>query len=219
MSEVDELIGKKFNMLTVSKYVGRSGKNNRRYYECLCDCGNKTVVEGTNIKNGSVKSCGCLRNKIASENATKRNYKHGMADTRLQKIWSGMKIRCFDKNHVYYKRYGGRGISVCDEWMDFATFANWALNNGYSDLLTIDRIDNDGNYEPTNCRWVTQKKQNRNRLGNHNVSIGTETHCLSEWAEINNISYNTILSRLRYGWDDVSAVSVQTTIKHERKSS
>lgn len=126
---------------------------------------------------------------------------HGLRHTRLYRIWLQMKNRCFNINSERYADYGGRRITVCDEWRnDFTTFYNWAMSNGYSDDLTIDRINNNGNYEPSNCRWATVLDQNRNSRSCDFITYRGETHCLKEWCEILNLPYGTMCSRKRYGW-------------------
>ena len=128
---------------------------------CLCDCGNTKEIYKYDVLSGRTKSCGCLQR----ERTSKANTKHGKHNNRLYNIWCGMKQRCYYKNHVRYSRYGGRGITVCDEWVNsFKAFYNWAIENGYKEGLSIDRIDNDGNYEPCNCRWVDYKTQYENSI-------------------------------------------------------
>lgn len=134
----------------------------------------------------------------------KGNYKHGGRHTRLYTIWRHMKSRCTNPNDKKYYRYGARGIKVCQEWLDFVAFREWALANGYDDKLTIDRIDNDGNYEPSNCKWSTAKEQANNRGYRVDTTVLTwngETHSLSEWSAILDIKYNTLLERKRKGWE------------------
>ena len=145
--------GERFGKFTV---VSPLGKNQSGRYQvlCLCDCGNKKAVPEHVLRTGKSKSCGCLKDG---------NPKHGMAGTRLYNIWWRMKHRCQSPSNKDWLRYGGRGIEVCDEWQEFVTFKNWAFDNGYLNTLTIDRINNDGNYEPNNCRWSTMKEQNMNR--------------------------------------------------------
>ena len=128
-------------------------------------------------------------------------YRHNKTNP-LFNIWSNMKSRCTNPKSTYYLRYGGRGITVCEEWMnDFETFCEWAIENGYQEHLTLDRIDNDGNYEPSNCRWTTPKEQSRNRSSNHTITLDGETKTMIEWCETFNINYHTAQSRLNSGWD------------------
>lgn len=133
-------------------------KNGSICWVCKCDCGNKTIVTSTKLRIGHTRSCGCLSKEITS----KMRRTHGGSRTDLYVMWSAMKRRCQKPNVKSYKDYGGRGISVCDEWEDYAVFRKWANENGYEKGLSIDRIDNDGNYHPDNCRWVTQKENNEN---------------------------------------------------------
>ena len=150
--------GEKFGRLTI---LGLHHKNkNNIYYNCACDCGKNTIVSQAHLSNGHTKSCGCL----SIEKAKERPFKHGLIETRLYSIFTNMKTRCYNKNNLKHKRYGGRGIIICDEWKnDFMNFYNWALKNGYSDDLTIDRIDCDGIYCPENCRWVSVSKNSKNK--------------------------------------------------------
>lgn len=166
------LIGKKFGRLTVLSDAGAKG--GRTYSNCLCDCGKMVVVSNKHLKSGHTKSCGCYKNEIVSEigkitgktsikyaqsQAHENNRKHDMSGTRLYRIWSQMKQRCYNKKDDAYQYYGGKGVCVCDEWReDFQKFEQWANNNGYSDDLTIDRINSNKNYEPSNCRWISQSE-------------------------------------------------------------
>ena len=146
------------------------------------------------------------------------NYKHGLRNTRLFSIWANIKTRCTNSNSTFYNRYGGRGITICDEWKDnFKAFYDWAMANGYQDNLTIDRIDNNGNYEPNNCRWVTVKDQARNKTNNHLYTINNETKALSVWCEQFNINYKTVRDRLKRGWNIKKALSCPVDIRFRRK--
>ena len=126
---------------------------------------------------------------------------HGKTGTRIHNEWRSMKRRCYSKEQKGYKDYGGRGITVCDEWLhDFQAFYDWAMANGYDDNLTLDRIDSNGNYEPSNCRWVSQKVQQNNRRNNHYITYNGKTQTAKQWAEELNINYSTIITRLNRGW-------------------
>ena len=168
MSALKDLTGQKFGRLTVIKRKG-SSKYNRAIWECKCDCGNiVNVISGSLISNYT-KSCGCLKKELLVQRniETPFNLKHGMIKTRLYNILDTMKQRCYNSNSKDYKNYGGRGITICNEWLDkengFINFCNWAMSNGYQDCLSIDRKDNDGNYKSDNCRWATAKEQANNR--------------------------------------------------------
>jgi hypothetical protein len=152
-----DLTNQRFGRWTVLSGSGRDQYGNVLWL-CKCDCGNTNIIKGYHLVTGGSRSCGCLRTDMAR----KVHLIHGMKGTRLYRIWGGMLIRCENKNRADYKYYGGRGISVCKEWHDFKNFSEWALHNGYSHDLTIDRKDVNGNYCPDNCKWSTRKEQNGN---------------------------------------------------------
>ena len=157
-----DLTGRKFGRLTVLKRAENRGKHT--YWVCQCQCGNICETRTRNLIQGTVESCGCLRNEKARERTILRNLSHGMSKTRLCKIWYGMKDRCYRETSSRYKYYGAKGVQVCEEWQqNFLNFYNWSIKNGYSYNLTIDRIDPYGNYEPSNCRWITIQEQQRNK--------------------------------------------------------
>lgn len=157
-----DLTGKVFGRLTV---LGYHHTDKIAYWSCMCSCGKETVVRGTSLRNGDTQSCGCYHSDASSS----RNSTHRLTSHTLHNIWAGMKQRCFDVNSKNYKWWGGRGISVCDEWLDFVPFYEWAVSNGYESGLSIDRINNDGNYEPSNCRFTTRKVQGNNTRRNIQV--------------------------------------------------
>jgi hypothetical protein len=158
MSKLIDLIGKRFSRLVVlKKEPSSSGKV---MWKCKCDCGQTIVISGSNLKCGHTKSCGCFKSE------TKAHLIHGKCQSRLYHIWCSMKRRCYAVSHKEYKYYGGRGIRICIEWLNnFVPFYEWAVKNGYAEDLTIDRIDNDGNYEPKNCQWISLKENVKKAWG------------------------------------------------------
>lgn len=157
-----QMINVKFGRLKVISQATPTKDNHKRWL-CECECGNNVIVDGRDLRKGATKSCGCLLREKVSDRIIKMNTKHGDAHTRLYHIWQNMKDRCYRAKNKHYKDYGGRGITVCNEWFDYITFKKWSINNGYQSNLTIDRIDVNGNYEPSNCRWITIQEQQRNK--------------------------------------------------------
>lgn len=197
------LTGKRFGRLLVIEPI-KIGKNYK--WHCICDCGNETNVKACNLNSGSVSSCGCLW-KENSLLRGKEAYKDGRSHERLYKIYEGMITRCYNKNRPKYHIYGERRITVCKEWLDdYTKFKEWSLNNGYNEELSIDRIDVNGNYEPSNCRWVTMFEQSQNRIDTIFLTINGETKPLTEWARETNQKAPTIRGRKYRGWSDYECV-------------
>lgn len=204
--KVKDITGQQFGRLTVLYRLHNNHKKDA-YWLCVCDCGNLKEVRLDHLQNGNSKSCGCLAKEITS----KRSVKHKQCNTRLYKIWGSMKRRCYNVKDKRYTDYGGRGIAVCSEWRnDFMSFYNWSMANGYNDNLTIDRIDVNGNYEPSNCRWATHKQQARNRRNNKLYTLNGVTKCLAEWCEILGLNYHTINVRINvHNWSIEKALELE----------
>lgn len=205
------LINQKYGKLFVVQKSNFSKKNNIMW-DCLCDCGNKTKVSTANLNSGRVRSCGCLK----SEKLSKRNITHNQRHSHLYEVWKSMKQRCYNPKLKSYKNYGGRGIKICEPWYnDFQAFYDWAYANGYSTKeqqnetkkLTIDRIDNNGNYTPDNCRWVTRKQQASNLRTTKLVTIKGETKCVADWCREYNIHRSTYDTRIRKGMPPEEALT------------
>lgn len=197
-----DITGKRFNMWTVVECVGKN-KSGGYMWRCICDCGNERIVEGRSVRGGTSKCCGCTRGKD-----NMGNFKHGGKKERLYVVWSSMKQRCLNPNDPYYFRYGGRGISICDDWKDYRKFREWAESSGYDKnnrdrSCTLDRVNNDGNYCPENCRWVTQKEQDNNRSSNHFITNSSGvSKTLSQWSEVTGIRKDTLRRRICVmNWD------------------
>ena len=192
----------RYGDLTVIEALGKIKKAHHFYYKVRCICGNEEIVKGTDLHTGVKKHCMYCGIKNG------KNYKHGMCKTRLYVTWRNMINRCHNQNDTQFDLYGKREIQVCNEWkQDFKIFYNWAINNGYKENLTIDRINNNGNYEPSNCRWANDKEQANNRRTNHNVEIKGEVRNVSEWCELFNINVSTVRDRMRRGWNEAEAIT------------
>lgn len=194
----EDLTGKKFNKLTVLERVCKENTK-QTYWICRCECGKETITTSAHLKNGHTKSCGCIQKEVVKKYFTT----HNMTNTKLYKVWRAIIDRTEYSSNKRYKNYGDRGIKMCKEWRkDFKNFYNWAINNGYKEGLTIDRINVNGDYEPNNCRWVTWEEQENNRTNNHYITYKVETHTMKQWSEILGIKYSTLSNRLNsYNWD------------------
>ena len=196
MGQFVDIAGQRYEKLVAMFPVDGRTRNGGYIWRFKCDCGREKDIPANSVRSGSVKSCGC-------------GYKHRLnKDKRLFDIWVNMRQRCENEKVPHYQRYGGRGISVCSEWQDFDRFKKWSTENGYNDLLQIDRIDNDGNYMPNNCRWVTARQQQRNRGNNHMLTYKGQTLCIAEWGEVLGISQHAIMLRInRYGYTTEEALT------------
>lgn len=222
----EDLIGKTFGRLTVESFAGYQGNNPKKlrpYWNCICACGNPKTVNGDWLKNGAVKSCGCLNTERTLETHSKHGYAtrklKGFAETRIYRIWDKMKQRCYNPNQNYYKDYGGRGIEVCDEWLGengFENFLEWAVANGYDNSLSIDRINPNGNYEPSNCRWADNIQQANNKRNSHLITYKGETLTVAQMARKYYVPDGIFRCRLRCGWSIDDIISIPPT-KHKTR--
>ena len=191
-----DLIGQKFGKLTVVVKLSKN-KHGEMTWLCKCDCGKERTATSNKLTHGYTISCNSCRYKRVAE----KNKQRGHKPIRLWNIYNHMIKRCYDIKEAMFYRYGGRGIKVCDEWKEsFIHFRTWALENGYSDNLSIDRIDNDGNYSPENCRWTTGEVQANNRSTNLLITYNGVTDTLANWSKRTGIKSGTIQSRLYHGW-------------------
>lgn len=207
---IENLVGKKYGRwLVISRAEDKIIVGNRhiRHWLCKCDCGTERVVKEQSLKDGTSKSCGCYHSDIMHDICRKTTTTHGMSNDRLYRIYEHMKNRCYNTKDVRYKYYGGRGITVCDEWQEFEPFMEWALSNGYRDNLSIDRINVDLGYFPSNCRWATIEEQAQNKRNVRYYEYNGEEHCISEWARIYNMNYKKLWKRLERGWDIEKALT------------
>ncbi len=215
-----DLTNKRFGRLTVIKYV-ETDKNRKKLWLCLCDCGNKKIVPTTYLTRGDTTSCGCYRKECELRNLSKfwgKPKTHGLSKTRIYQIWADMKDRCNNKNNQFYKNYGKRGIKVCEDWLtNFMNFYNWAINNGYTSKLTIDRIDVDGNYEPNNCRWATWKEQANNKRVTRKIVIYEEKKSAYEFEKQYGIKAHVLIDRYDKGYRDDKLI-YKGNLGHFRKT-
>lgn len=202
MGTYRDLTGQTFGRLTA---IERIDKNGRAYYVCRCACGNLCEVFHSNLTQGFSKSCGCLQRELAADS----HRTHGMTGTKIRGVWKAMKERCTLKSCKAYHNYGGRGITVCDEWSGengFQNFFNWSMASGYKEGLTLDRIDVNGNYEPSNCRWVDRVTQANNTRKNRLITYNGLRMTMAQWERHLNLNKGIIRNRLRRGWTDEEAI-------------
>lgn len=194
------LAGQSFNRLTVIGFSHTA--RGHRFWNCRCQCGSEAVVSTGELRSGGTKSCGCL----IRETCGKMNKTHGLSATVEHAIWRGMLSRCYNQNRRAYPDYGGRGIVVCQRWHVFENFLA-DIGERPSPNHSIDRLNNDGNYEPANCVWATRPEQMRNTRSNRLLTFGGKTMCLTQWANETGIPYKTLHARLASGWSDEKAVT------------
>lgn len=200
-----DLCGRRFGMLVAIRPIGKRKNRSSMVWLCKCDCGNEKGICRRDLLQGSTISCGCY----SREESRKRLTKHGKYGTRIHYIWASMVQRCCDSSNTSYKRYGAIGIRVCEEWKDFNKFYEWAMQNGYSDDLSIDRINNKDGYYPQNCRWVTAKVQANNRTTNLIFELNGEKLTLAQISEKYGINYQCLHKRIKkYKWNIEKAVTV-----------
>lgn len=189
-----DLTGQRFGRWTVLYYVGNN-KHNQPTWLCRCDCGNVVVTSANGLRRGTTKSCGCRRSDVSRQSKNHFAPTHGMSRTPEFRVWMSMLDRCQNPQSQPYRHYGGRGIKVCERWQDFENFFA-DMGNRPSPKYSLDRIDNDGDYRPDNCRWATMKEQNSNRRSNQNITYNGQTHTIREWTLITGITYNTLWGRI-----------------------
>jgi hypothetical protein len=200
--------GTVYNKLTILGFA----PDTRDYLLCRCDCGTEKIIHRWNLVRGTTKSCGCLLHVKRRSG----NYRHGCSATRLYHCWRNMHLRCYDPASKSFSIYGAKGVKVCAEWSEPPAFFAWAKENGYADNLTLERKNNNGNYEPSNCSWATRKQQSRNRSHIKFYTAFGETKILPEWAEDSRCepSYKTLATRVRSGWNIEKAI-VEPVAKRE----
>lgn len=209
MKPITNLVGKRFGRLLVERMAAKRTKSGRVRWDCKCDCGNVKTVCGADLTAGDSASCGCLKRDLL----VARNTKHGKTYSREYAVHQGMLKRCYNKNARYYHCWGGRGIKVCRRWR-FGISGRSGFEVFYADMgecpstrHSLDRIDNDGNYEPSNCRWATIREQSANRRTSVMLTVRGVTQTVEDWARSSGLRPNTIRSRLRLGWSPLEAIT------------
>jgi hypothetical protein len=195
MPRLIDVTNQRFGRLVVTRRVAVPGQ--RPQWMCNCDCGKTSIARTGDLRSGRHRSCGCLR----TESITK----HGGWKTLTYSSWMSMRDRCFNPNSPHYDRYGGRGITICKRWQSFAHFRD-DLGERPSARHTLERVNNDGNYEPSNCRWATRLEQSYNRSFSRILTIDDRAMCVAEWATELNWPQDRIRSRLKLGWSDRQAL-------------
>lgn len=195
------LTGQKFDRLTAISYAGRHNRDS--YWNCLCSCGKESVVTTSHLRKRTIKSCGCLRRDILTTHGHSKS-------TPEYRIWSAMKTRCTNPRQEGFPNYGGRGIKVCERWLSFENFLA-DMGHRPSPTHEIDRIDNNGNYEPDNCHWATKRQNRNNRRDSRLLTHEGKTQSIAQWAEELGFNYSTLYQRLKLGWTTSSALNTPNT--------
>ncbi len=211
--KIYDLTGRVFGRLAVVRYFRLDGSAGA-HWECLCECGKTTIVSAGHLlrKEKGTKSCGCIR----TEQLVHRSTKHGKHNNSEYRIYHGMISRCYNKENRAYPEWGGRGIRVCDRWLK--SFEDFYADMGQRPKgFVIDRIDNDGNYDPKNCRWASMKESNRNKRNNRTITISGVSKVIPEWSELSGVPPSTIIGRLKRGWNNIDAVFQPADTKFGRK--
>ena len=198
-----DITGQKFGRLTAIKYVDYTDNNGSKWL-FRCECGNDIITNSSAVRKGRTKSCGCLNQELRKSRA-----KHGQIGKPMYTAWVHMRQRCNNPKCKEYRNYGARGIKVCEEWSEFINFYNWSMENGYEEGLTIDRINNEGDYTPDNCRWVTMLVQENNKRNNHYIIYDGERMTLSQCAKKANVSRNSL-----YYWTCVKSMTAEEAIEN-----
>lgn len=208
MSNLTDLTGQTFGSLLVIRRASCDEKNNC-FWECLCSCGNTIVIKGSRLTGKRIRSCGCKSNK--------GGFKHGLSETKLYGIRKGMLHRCYNPTNKSFKTYGGKGIGVCNDWRyNPSSFLEWAEENKYKEGMSLDRLDNEGDYCPENCRFIPISEQSYNRKTNNNITFRGETRNITEWAKHLKIPRSTLSKRIhKFKWSIERAFT--TPVKQRRK--
>ena len=214
MGKYIDITGQRFGSWTVLEKAPPRPGGKGAYWICECDCGAISEVQGASLRKGDSKSCGCRKGEFVSYARSAKRYPY----RRLKIIWRNMIARCENESAISYPLYGARGITVCPEWKSLNAFAIWSLENGYSDNLTIDRIDGSKGYSPDNCRWVSKIEQQNNKCNNHLLTVDGVTDTIANWARKTGLSHSLISSRIDNGWNDERAVKTPRGKYRCRKS-
>ncbi len=212
---IKDITGQTFNRLTAIEFV--ECRNGYACWRFQCSCGNQKILPGYSVRNGSVKSCGCLHHDRDFAKLKLKGDRNERGLPILYSIYTNMKYRCNNPNIPEYSNYGGRGIKVCDEWShDYDAFYDWAMSNGYSKDLTLDRINNDGDYSPSNCRWATKIVQQNNTRANIFLEYDGKRLTLAQWARELGVNYQMLRYRYRAGWDTERILTTASQRSHSK---